>query len=193
MIFSDEALREIQEEYQTVSGKYERLMVRYQARMYRNARAQEFASQGFSRRLKTLVRCIDNVFEILPPDRIDLPTSHELSDAAINIQAFVINVFGCLDNLAWIFVLEQGLTRDDGSPIPNTWVGLGKGNDFVRGSLSPEFQDYINGLNAWFDVQGNYRHALAHRVPLYIPPYIVPKTSKKAYLDLENQISEALR
>jgi hypothetical protein len=42
----------------------------------------------------------------------------------INIQAFVFNVFGSIDNLAWIWVQEKSLAKEDGSAIPSAWVGL---------------------------------------------------------------------
>ena len=132
MFFSEETLQNLKDEYLTVSAKYNRLLEAYLTRNYNDARAQEYAHHGFSRRLKILVRCIDKIFEILPPDRTNLPTSEELSDATINLQAFVFNVFGSVDNLAWIWVAEKNLTKDDGSPIPNGWVGLSEKNKLVR-------------------------------------------------------------
>ncbi len=192
MIFSQEDLEKLNKEYLAVSGKHRRLMDSYLARNYSNSQAQEYAKQGFSRRLKTLVRCIDKIFEILPPDRIELPTSEELSDAAINLQAFVTNVFGSTDNLAWIWVQEKSLAKNDGSPIPNSWVGLRAKNELVRDSFSPEFQEYLRGLNGWFDHLENFRHALAHRIPLYIPPYVVPTEKVAAYQELECRMAEAL-
>ena len=191
MIFSKEDLEKLQKQYLAVSGKCQRLMESYVARNYKNSRAEEYARQGFSRRLESLVRCIDKIFEILPPDRIELPTSEELSDAAINIQAFVINVFGSIDNLAWIWVLEKSIKRNDGSPIRKSCVGLREKNELVLGSFSPEFQEYLKGLNGWFDHLENFRHALAHRIPLYIPPYVVPKDKIPAYQELEDRMTEA--
>ena len=191
MIFSQEDLEKLQEGYLAVSAKYQRLMLAYVTRNYENPQAQEYARQGFSRRLKTLVRCIDKVFEILPPDRIDLPTNEELSDAAISIQAFAVNVFGSTDNLAWIWVREKGLTQDDGSPIPNSWVGLRQKNTLVRGSFSPEFQEYLEGLNGWFGLLESFRHALAHRIPLYIPPYVIPRDKLAAYHEFADRMTEA--
>ena len=161
-------------------------------RSYNDARVREHAHHGFLRRLKTLVRCIDKIFEILPPYRIELPTGEELSDATINIQAFVINVFGSVDNLAWIWVLEKGIERNDGSPIPDSWVGLREKNKLVRGSFSPEFQEYLKGLSGWFDYLENFRHALAHRIPLYVPPYVITKDKEAAYRDFEDRKTDAL-
>ncbi len=192
MFFSQEDLQRLEEEYLTVSGKYARLLEAYLKRSYNDARAREHAQHGFSRRLKTLVRCIDNTFEILPPDRVDLPTSEELSDANINLQAFVFNVFGSVDNLARIWVCEKTLTKDNGSPIPNEWVGLGKKNKLVRDSFSPEFLEYLNGLDEWFDHLENFRHAVAHRIPLYVPPYVITEDKEAAYRDFEDRKTDAL-
>ncbi len=192
MYFSQKALQHLEKEYLTVSGKYARLLEAYLKRRYIVARAREHAQHGFSRRLKTLVRCIDKTFEILPPDRVDLPTSEELSDANINLQAFVFNVFGSIDNLAWIWVAEKNLTKDDGSPIPNEWVGLRKMNKLVRDSFSPEFQEYLNGLDEWFDYQENFRHAVAHRIPLYVPRYVITDDTEAAYRNFEDRKTDAL-
>lgn len=193
MFFSDENLKKLQSEYQTVNSKYRELLMGYVTRTFRNSRAQEHATQGFLRRLTLLVRCIDKVFEILPPDRTTPPTSDELSDAVINIQAFVLNVFGSIDNLAWIWVCEKGLTKKDGSPIPPSLVGLSHKNEIVRGSFSIEFQDFLKGLNDWFEHQENYRHALAHRIPLYIPPYTVSKDKEAVYNELTRRKIDAMK
>lgn len=127
----------------------------------------------------------------MPTDQVEKPTSEELSDANINLQAFIFNIFGCLDNLAWIWVAEKNVTNDDGSPISNLRVGLRKKNKLVYGSFSREFQDYLNGLNKWFDCQENFRHALAHRIPLYIPPYRITDDKEDAYQDFECLITDA--
>ncbi len=192
MYFSKEDLEKLHEGYPAVIGKCQRLRESYLNRKYNDAQAQEYARHGFLRRLGTLVRCIDNVFEILPPDRVDLPTSEELSDAVINIQAFVFNVFGCADNLAWIWVSEKNLTKANGSPIPPIWVGLRKKNELIRDSFSPTFSRYLKRLDGWFDNLEDFRHALAHRIPLYLPPYLVPEDKKEAYQELENRMAKAV-
>jgi hypothetical protein len=39
----------------------------------------------------------------------------------------------------------------------------------------------------------DYRHALAHRIPLYIPPFVVHPRRLELYNDFENLKNEALR
>lgn len=133
------------------------------------------------------------MFEILPPDQKAIPSRNEVVDATINIQAFVFNVFGSIDNLAWIWVEEKAFKKENGSPVPQSWVGLSENNKFVRNSFSIEFQDYLKQLKPWFEYLENFRHALAHRIPLYIPPYTVTKANLAAHQQLEGLKSEAIK
>jgi hypothetical protein len=126
---------------------------RYLTRRFSNDRAKEFAQQGFARRLGTLARCMRNAFSVLPPDLDGVPSDDATHDAAIQLQTFVINVFGCLDNLAWVWVLERDLKRPDGSDMPPEWVGLRPKNTRVRQSFSTAFQSYLDSLAPWFDYQ----------------------------------------
>jgi hypothetical protein len=193
MYYSDEALKQLAEGYTAVDTKLNTLLERYILLDLRSSRAQEFARQGFPRRLKVMVRCIVNVFEHIPPERTELPSRDELSDATINIQSFVFNVFGAIDNLAWIWMHENGQKRRDATPIPDKHVGLGPENTSVRTTLSQEFQDYLRTLEAWFKHLADLRHALAHRIPLYIPPYVIQTKDLEAYKEFEAKMAEAAK
>jgi hypothetical protein len=152
MYFSENSLAQLAAEYQAIEGMYHRLLMTYVALPLKNARAREFASQGFPRRLKIMVRCISNVFSILPPESDDIPTMDQISDATINIQAFVFNVFGCLDNLAWIWIQEKGVTKPDGTPLAIGSIGLGPKSERVRKTFSPQFQKYLKSRDDWFEI-----------------------------------------
>jgi hypothetical protein len=191
--YSDDALKKLADGYQTVSGKLNYLMEKYYLIALANSRAKEFASQGYSRRLKVMVRCIENVFTMIPPERLELPSRDELSDATINIQSFVFNVFGSADNLAWIWMLEKGQKLAGKTPIPDTHIGLGPKNETVRATLSKGFNDYLKGLDKWFDHMADLRHALAHRIPLYIPPYVIQTADEAAYKDFEAKMTDAIK
>ncbi len=88
MAFSEEQLEQLRADFAQVVVKYEPLLIRFTHRRYANAKAEEYAVHGFSRRLKLLVRCIDRVFELLPPDVTAIPTNEQVADVVINIQAF---------------------------------------------------------------------------------------------------------
>ena len=59
------------------------------------------------------------------PEKQDIPSIDDTVLATMLIQSFVINVQGCLDNLAWIWVFETGLKGRDGKDLGRHVVGLG--------------------------------------------------------------------
>ena len=190
--FSDDAIAKLAEEFVLLQGRYEALLIAYNNHNYRVAKSAEHAQHGFLRRLGTLLRCVHNTYRILPPERGDHPPSREdRLDATINIQAFVFNIFGAINNLAWLWVTEIGLKKEDGSQIASNWAGFGPKNTFLRQSLSPSLQEYLASLDGWFAQLESFRHALAHRVPLYIPPYIVLTASEAEWRSLEQEITRA--
>jgi len=62
-------------------------------------KAREYLQHGACRRVKTIVRCLDNVFRIFAPERTKPLPGGDVSDV-INLQAFIANVYGVFDNVA---------------------------------------------------------------------------------------------
>ena len=88
---------------------------------------------------------------------------------------------------------KTSATRERSCQFPTIGSGSAKDNHFVRSSLSTEFQQYLKGADDWFDYLGNFRHALAHRIPLYIPPYTISPDKEAAYQRLEAAMWQALK
>ncbi len=193
MCFSEKDLEKLREGYGTITDKKNRLFESYTRQCYNTERAREHAEHGFLRRVKTLVRCLENVFQILPPDREERPTNDELADVNINLQGFLFNAFGSTDNLAWIWVYEKQLTEQNGAVLKAPKVGLRPNNSQVLETFSRGFREYLKGLAPWFEHLESFRHALAHRIPLYVPPYAIAKEHEGAYRDLENRKMEAIK
>jgi hypothetical protein len=193
MYFAQETLDRLSDGVAGLTGERIDVCDGLLARNYAVARAKEFATHGVSRRLRTMAHCIERVFAIVPPEREDHPSTDELVDAVTYIQAFIFNCFACLDNLAWIWVCEQQLTTDRGETIPAASIGLGKKCRVVRQSLPPDFRKHLKSLDKWFAHLENFRHALAHRIPLYIPPGVVREQDVAQYRLLELQIAKARR
>ena len=191
MFFSTDIINQLTEDYSKVEGKYTKLSLQFLYLKLENHDACEYAYQGFSRRIGTLKRCIDNVYTICPPSQSEKLSKEELLDLGINLQSFVFNVFGCMENLAWIWTKEKQLKNKKGKPLSGLKVGLmsPKKNKIIRNSFSQDFQDYLSSLrkedkgddDKWYDILEDFRHALAHRIPLYVPPYgTVPEKSEKS-------------
>ncbi|MEZ0214778.1 MAG: hypothetical protein ACAH27_17805 [Xanthobacteraceae bacterium] len=161
------------------------------ARTYQQERSRVMAAQGVTRRLRTLIRCIEHVYELIPPD-VENPSRQAIDDSAIWLQAFVINVYGTVDNLARLWVWEAGVVYK-GKPIPPMYIGLTPDNTAVRESLSAAMQEHMSGTDAWFGYLENYRHALAHRIPLYIPPKRVDDEAAVEWRRLETESFDAIK
>jgi hypothetical protein len=191
MYFSQQALKEMTEARRAIGGKYESLLMKYVTLPLKDVTAREYATQGFPRRFGVMAHCIHNVFTTLPPEKEDIPSKTQTLDATINIQAFLVNSFGCIDNLARIWVHEKPVRTARGKPLPKGEIGLGVHHARVRTSFSQAFQDYLKTRDEWLAFMGNFRHALAHRIPLYIPPYAVNPQDEAAYKEFEQKMISA--
>jgi len=187
--YSDETIKLLKGEHARLHWRSFQLQQRCIEYKFRNEQAKKFALHGFSRRLGTLVRCIDNIFRAIPPELDGVPTFDQTQDAAIQVQAFIFNVFGCLDNLGWVWVLERNITKPNGMPFPPEWVGLRAVNTAVRDSLGQELRKYLESISDWFEYLEDVRHALAHRIPLYVPPFSIAPDNESRYIDLERSIT----
>jgi hypothetical protein len=184
-------LAQLQEGYYAVNPAYERLLVDYLSLRLTTEPAHEYVRHGFVRRLGTLKRCIENVYSIYPPERFDKPSRDDCLDLAINLQSFLFNVFGCIENLAWVWVKEKQIRDKRGRPLRGQQIGLRAACIAVQETLSHEFRLYLASREDWFTYLENYRHALAHRIPLYVAPYTLNPQKMDEHNDIEKRKSEA--
>jgi hypothetical protein len=174
-IFSPDVLQTLAENCASLRARNDALAESFLSLKYNNSLGREHATHGYLRRVSIMTYCVEKIFTLIPPERDALPDDDLLIEATICIQAFVMNVFGALDNLAWIWVSEKALSID------RTQIGLAQKCKAVRASFSPQLRDYLSGLDRWFNHIVDFRDALAHRIPLYIPPYCVPDANQAAY------------
>jgi hypothetical protein len=183
--YSEKNMRILADGHIKANQEYEEMVSLLMSHKFSNAKADEYAHHGLQRRLKTLIRCIGNIFDLLPPNHPELPSTDRLTDGMIQIQTFIFNLFGSLDNAAWILIHEKKLTLASGDPLPLQQVGFWPDCRVVRRALSPDFRAFLVTLKPWFKILENIRHALAHRISLYIPPFIIDPKNKEKYEALE--------
>ena len=149
-------------------------------------RAREHIAYGAARRLMIITRCLKNIFTIFPVRRTKLLSDDERNDLEINLHAFLINVHGLPDNLAWAFFLER--------QIPMKPLDVGLFQKKTTEQLPPAVQDYLGSISNWHQGYAkNYRDALAHRIPPYIPPAAWTPEHEQAFKDLHERAEEAMR
>ncbi len=184
--YNAEDLNEIGKEYKNVLEECDRLLLRYINLSFKNPKSSEFAKHGFARRVKTLKKCLENIFSICPADRVDKLSGDELTNVCINLQSFIFNIFGCIDNLAWIWVNEKNFSFKKKTEVKFS-------NKNIKSVLSRDFSEYLDGLKDWLTYLEDFRHSLAHRIPLYIPPYVLDLEDQERSNFLELNKNEALK
>ena len=153
-------------------------------------KAKEYLSHGVMRRTGIMMRSIENVFTIFPIERIKLLSMDELRDVDINLHAFCINIFGLLDNLSWVLIHEKQLA----AKIDKMSVGLYKKK--TQEYLTEEFRCYLNSerMKKWYaEYLTNFRDALSHRIPLYVPPKTLSPEQASQVKQIENKISNCYK
>jgi hypothetical protein len=188
--YSDENIRRLADERANLRWRGLQLQQRCLEYHFKNETAKEFAIQGFARRFSTLIKCIENTFCTIPPDLDGVPGLDQTKDVAIQVRAFIFNLFGCLDNLTWVWVLERNITKPDGTPLPPRSIGFDVTS--VRNSLTQELRTLLDSFSDWFKYLKDYRHALAHRIPLYVPQFSIDHKSVDIYGDLERSIFDLI-
>jgi hypothetical protein len=61
----------------------------------------------------------------------------------------------------------------------------------VRDSLASGFREILNSREPWFEHIRGFRDSLAHRIPLYVPPYGVRHSHLDEHQRLEQEAIEA--
>ena len=190
MRYSPEAAAEIQNHFSLVRQELQDLwvsLIRDIGPELKVERAREFVLQGVCRRLNIIQRCIRNIFSIVPVDRTRLMNNDERADVGINLHAFLINIHGVPDNLAWAYLLERRII------LKPHRVGLFN-TEHTQLHLPQEVQDYLKSskIIEWHrSYAKNFRDALTHRIPPYIAPYVLTPGQQEKYQQLEEKISQA--
>jgi hypothetical protein len=153
-----------------------------------NGALQEHLLHGVCRRLDVIRLSLSNIFCHFPPSRTEKLGEADLSNVQINLHAFCINVAGIFDNWAWAFTLHHDLLDKIGG---KHGVGLFKKGLF--GFLPPDLCRQVDSMRSWHDLYlKEYRDALAHRIPLYIPPFVLYADETDRYRELEKKRHELL-
>ena len=193
MSYNKVALNQLKQKHAELLSRYPDLAIAVGAftQSLKSKRAREFMVHGVSRRLWMIYRCIANIFRLFPPDQEKPLVTDDRLDVEINLHAFLINIYGTLENLALAAAYESELVgKKSEGKIPKIKVSLF--NEEFRRHLNKPLKEYLNqsGVDSWYrEYAKNYRDALAHRVPPYVPPSALNDDEQQRYRAIEKEIS----
>ena len=180
--YSKEAIDEIANKWIELDERVPALTSDYITYEYNTDKGLEYGRHGFARRLQTVARCIDKAFSAIPADIDHFPTKTQRADVTIYVQAFVVNIVGCLDNLAWVWNYEKHLQ-------------LGRHKVVLNGAymnLPKNMAELIASYKDWFAYIKDYRDALSHRIPIYIPPFVFVESHSDEYRRIQDERKAAI-
>lgn len=188
----DEDIKEIESDLFLLKSRHANLTLRINDinKTLANETAKEYLWHGVLRRLNTIEHCVENIYSIFPLRRKDLLNRSELKDVEINLHAFFINIFGLLDNMAWVMIHENNLSES----IRRTNVSLYAAQ--TQEQFSEEFRQYLNSdrMKSWHNgYLKDFRDALSHRIPLYVPPKTLNADQKAQIDEIEQKKQEAIK
>lgn len=164
------------------------IVIQYMSREYKEKQSYEYARHGFSRRMLSMIHNAKRIFDLVPPDLEGNADRENVMDATSFLHAFLMSVYGAIDNLARIWCLEAGVKTSS-----DMHIGFRKKNATVRKTLSNELTSFLNEAEEWFEYLENYRHAVAHRIPVYIPFSTIDEDAGSEWCKLEEELREAVK
>jgi hypothetical protein len=194
MYYSEKVANQIKTACEKVLTNLEQLhhnSARHSERLVQGTKLQEHLLHGVARRVAVIRRSIQNIFSIFPLETQEKLTLDQLWDVQINLHAFMINLSGIFDNWAWVYVLRHNLEAEIGG---RKKIGLFL--ESTRCRLPTELNVYLSDpmRTQWHDEYvKSFRDALAHRIPLYIPPAAYTGADGVRLKELDTKIFESIQ
>lgn len=195
MKYSSDASSKVERDYYNVQSELGTLFVSFAYTLLpslKSEKAREYVLHGICRRLMIVKQCIENIFTLYPLDRTSLLSNEERTNLEINLHAFLINIHGIPDNLAWAYVLEHD--TEINPKLKERQVGLFK--EETKKHLPAEVRECVNSavLSRWHKQYAKvYRDSLAHRIPPYIPSSALTPAHQAQYKELEARMTQAIK
>ncbi|MDD5436985.1 MAG: hypothetical protein PHX20_05525 [Candidatus Omnitrophica bacterium] len=172
-MMTDNQKRELTEEYILAVSDVRNLISETATfcQSLKHAKAIDHCRHGLARRMFLLTRCLEQFLNISPPQRTEHLKMVEKYDLDIFLHAFLMNISGGINNLAWILFYEKGVCEKEDEKRFKKNINL----------FNKEFQRYLNetiikkcdDYKDWHKNLTNFRDPIAHRIPPYIIPSIM--------------------
>lgn len=145
---------------------------------FKQQRAYDYYVHGLCRRAMIIRRNLNYFITVIPPTRKNTLNYDDISETTMHINSFYINLYGCLDNIAWMILYELNMfnCQNKEEAYFKFKVDLFK-NEFLNeiGQIDEIFANFFHTKKSWYINLKTYRHPSAHRFPLYIVPQVFSK------------------
>ncbi len=190
MSYDEETIIKLCAERGDVCKKLQGLMEKHiiQSESLSCTNTSEYIKYGIGRRLSILKHSLNTIFDVFSPTAKFPLETNDRNTAEVALHAFVINIYGLFDNWAWAFLKRHKI---DLSPRD---VGMFSKKTKIH--FPSKIKSYLESdkIKRWYnEYLKNYRDAVAHRIPLYIPPFYSSPSDGLRYNELEREMLESLK
>jgi hypothetical protein len=146
----------------------------------RHARALQHLKEGFNRRVLMLDATIRHIHDQVDQAGGRPLSAGRISELAIFVNAFWLNVCGALDNLAWAVNYEFGIIPAAAEESGPARLQIKLFHKRFRTALverQPELAKEIAPFEEWYEELAEMRDPGAHRIPIYPIPGVMDSTT----------------
>lgn len=191
MTYSEEQLHQLQRDFLLQRTRLSDLLVNVGHKSFDTEQALRFSRYGLGRRIKLVQEAFRGIFNSTPPNTVTVPEVNSLTTTSIFLQALISNIYGCLDNIAWIW-FHQNHDNEEIARIHRNRIGLTTSHASLRQSLPSEFNAKLEEYDDWISHIKEIRDALAHQIPIYLVPYMVNPENRERHDQLEREKFQVL-
>lgn len=150
-----------------------------------NKNALDHYQYGLLRRIFLIKQCLKNFILIAPPHNPSYLPEDKRRDLNLFLHAFLINISGAINNLAWIWFYHHKIHEKENVENFKYKVNLfGKEYaKYLKQKIIKKCQEY----NKWYEHFKSLRDPTAHRIPPYIIPYTVKSSEAERHNNLERE------
>ncbi|ACS79477.1 hypothetical protein [Maridesulfovibrio salexigens] len=186
--YSDEDLAKLNKSFSGVMPSWAIVADYLVVHLEAEENAREYITHGVLRRLVMMRRCIERIYELCPPDTRKLDDPDIALDITIYLQSFYIHMYGAFENLARVSIEMSGIEISESEKRQASFLSK-KVNSKIKKILPEPLRKYFSteGMSSWCRHLNNFRHSLAHRIPLYIPENVLSPNKLETYQQLEKE------
>lgn len=149
----------------------------------KNEQAKYFMRFGVGRRALQLFYAYRSIVSIASVNRTQPIKSDEQASLSRDINILYLHIRGMLDNFAWCFMYEKGLTEKDINPRNVSFFS----KQYAKHSSLKPITDELSEHKEWESDLKSRRDPVAHRIPLSVPPAIVTSDEAKKHIELQDK------
>jgi hypothetical protein len=158
------------------------------AERVRETEAFEYFNLGVARRAKFIWLSLNQLLDLIPPDREKPLSTDETFDVALCLNVIYVNTRGTLDNFAHALTILFG--EEKTKALPPFQIDL-FGNRFRGDPNLVDVDAFVKAFEGWNKDLKNRRDPAAHRIPLSVPPTILNNEDLAEYQRLYREYDAA--